>query len=195
MKATEVRAYLVHIEVEVVGDGFVVADVPPSGLPEKIVAKDRDDLLGAVIKIAGSYYDSYQRVLAGDPSFYRPSEGEMSWKDRKLLTQWLDNGRRGVSSNAIATRLSGIGCGAESPFGNYPHDPSDFLRCEKLLDAVPSFRDRLDEMREESPEWAALVDAWEEIRFLIDLDRTETPERAPRAYKRMHEICEGAREA
>ncbi|MBI9110343.1 hypothetical protein [Maridesulfovibrio ferrireducens] len=110
----------------------------------------------------------------------------------KNFVEWLASGRRGLSSNTLATRLSGINC-CGSWGSRYPSDPSDFIRCQKLLDVVPGFRERLGEMREESPEWAGLVDSWDVIANLIELDLADTPEVCPRAYKKMKSILEGVR--
>jgi len=108
--------------------------------------------------------------------------------------EWLANGRRGVSSNAIASRLSGINCSGEKDgFGNHPSDPADFLRCEKLLDAVPEFRNRLMEMADESPVWDALCCRWYEIKAVIERDLEETNgQRSPNGYALMKEVIKGA---
>jgi hypothetical protein len=84
--------------------------------------------------------------------------------------QWLANGERGLSSNAIATKLSGIDCMLYEPRGwetlLYPSDHDDFKRCMKLLDQVPEFRERLYEMKDVSEVWSRLVDNWDEFEKL-----------------------------
>lgn len=83
------------------------------------------------------------------------------------FTTWLANGERGESSNAIATKLSGIDCRwDENTTLPHPSDPSDFKRCMKLLDQVPEFRERLNEMKEVSEVWSKLVDNWDEFERL-----------------------------
>lgn len=79
--------------------------------------------------------------------------------------EWLRTGERGLSSEAIFSKLTGINILSPHPLGNAPHpyDPDDFQRCEKLLRAVPDFRARLNEMRKCSKEWNSLVENWDKI--------------------------------
>lgn len=128
------------------------------------------------------------------------------WEEIRLsnvnqgLVQWLANGKRGISSNTIATRLSGIDCLGTYANGvprneSYPRDPSDFIKCQKLLKAVPGFRNRLDEMKSVSKEWAILVNHWSEIEGLIESDFRETNgKRCPTAYSRMKELLDSVRD-
>lgn len=74
--------------------------------------------------------------------------------------QYLAAGVRGASAKSIAAHLGGFG----DQDGSYPHDADDFARCEALLDAIPEFRERLDEMAEVNAYWAALVPVWEHLR-------------------------------
>ena len=94
-----------------------------------------------------------------------------------LFTHWLASGERGLSSEAIVSRLTGEKVGRSYGHGkDYPHDPGDFRRCQKLLDAVPLARLAFPAMREVSPQWARLVDAWDDIAAAID------SKDAPRGY-------------
>lgn len=112
---------------------------------------------------------------------------------KKAFIQWLANGERGISSNTIATRLSGIDCMPKNWRKDHPHDPADFLRCEKLLDAVPEFRDRLSEMQAESPVWKALYLRWDDIKETIECDLEATDgKRVTNAYVLMKDIIKGA---
>lgn len=85
-------------------------------------------------------------------------------KDDFIL--WLANGARGVSSNTIATVLSGIDCLAGHRM-SHPLDKSDFYRCDMLIQQVPEFKERLDEMAKISQYWAALVKDWDYSRMHI----------------------------
>lgn len=63
---------------------------------------------------------------------------------------------------------------------HHPHDPSDLCRCLRVSPNAPTH------MRERSPEWAALVDHWDE---LADMLAEEHPAgTAPRTYARMREL-------
>ena len=76
--------------------------------------------------------------------------------------EWLANGERGISSETMFWHLAGIRRRRAILVG-HPHDPADFIRCEKMLAAVPEFRERMWEMITVSPVWAKLVDHWQEI--------------------------------
>lgn len=107
--------------------------------------------------------------------------------------QWLASGERGLSSNAIFTKMTGINT-AKHPrdAGFYPLDPNDLTRCVKLLEAVPEFRPRINEMAEVSPEWAALVGRWDELVQTLDKEvpgwREGAHGSAPRTYALMKEL-------
>lgn len=66
------------------------------------------------------------------------------------FADWLARGERGISSETIVSRLSGIPVGTYRWSSNYPHDPADFRRCELLLRWVPVARIGLPAMRGES---------------------------------------------
>lgn len=108
---------------------------------------------------------------------------------------WLGNGERGVSSNTIFTKLTGVDALGDWP-GSHPHDPADLMRCEKLLRLFPELRLRMPEMAAVSPEWAGLVAEWND---LVALVLEEAPEwmkgrgRAPKTFNRMQQIIDGAR--
>ncbi len=76
---------------------------------------------------------------------------------RKLI-EWALGDSVGMSARCLARHMIGM-----PTDGSYPHDGGDFGRCEKLLDVMPSFRERLSEMASVNAYWAALVPRWEEI--------------------------------
>jgi hypothetical protein len=98
----------------------------------------------------------------------------------KRAAQWAAGRNTGVSSKAILGVM--VGKPPESRFC-YPHDGGDLGRCIGLLEAVPEFRDRLQEMRKVGPEWAALIDHWDELEGMY---RTKDD----RLYERMQEILD-----
>ncbi len=94
--------------------------------------------------------------------------------------QWLAFGERGMSSEALFLRLTGISPGRPSrcEFDErdrtaHPYDPDDLRRCRLMLEAVPAARARLQEAAELSPAWAALVAIWPELEATMD---GETPD-------------------
>lgn len=107
------------------------------------------------------------------------------------LKHWARYGDRGISSNAMVEVFEGYPQGlinGWSPFGNHPHDPSDFNRCYKLLEAVPGYREQLPKMKAVSNTWKVLVEHWSELEEL--LLEEEPSGKAPKMYKRMRQLIE-----
>lgn len=109
--------------------------------------------------------------------------------DRSLFTDWLIDGERGVSSEAMLSHLTG-GSRRDRDNWDHPFDCDDFRRCELLLRAVPVARLVLSNMATRSPAWANLVTVWPAIVSLMEeeapgiFDRKRWPEgaRCPKAY-------------
>lgn len=78
----------------------------------------------------------------------------------KRAARWAAGSNTGESSKAMLKVMLG-----ERPKTSfcYPHDNSDLGRCIGLLDAVPEYRERLDEMKAIGPEWKALIEHWPEL--------------------------------
>lgn len=74
------------------------------------------------------------------------------------LAQWWKGRDRGLSSEAIALWFT-YGDGTTA----HPIDPSDFGRCERLMRAVPEVREWFPAMANVSPQWARLVEQWDDI--------------------------------
>ena len=71
---------------------------------------------------------------------------------------WLMSDDTGVSSKTIMHVMEGC---APPSFGvDVPHDRSDFGRCHRLLEAFPSYRDRMREVADRYPMWGPLVREW-----------------------------------
>src|SRR5579875_546641 len=104
------------------------------------------------------------RYAAG--SGRREGRGPMTEIER--AAEWLLSDDTGLSSMAIVARM----LGARHGHFPYPHDPSDLGRCLRLLERIPEWRARLGEMTAASPEWAALIGAWDELERLY---RREEP--------------------
>jgi hypothetical protein len=82
---------------------------------------------------------------------------------------WLQNGERGMSSEAMCFHLMGK-TGSKS----HPWDPDDFRRCYLLLKAVPewngfTYRQRMKSL---SPEWARLIDQWDKLTGMLEEQMT-----------------------
>lgn len=73
--------------------------------------------------------------------------------------RWLFGPDTGASSVTLCCVMLGV-----IPKGAYyPHDPSDFGRCARLLECIPEWKPRIHEMASVSPKWASLVKAWDQI--------------------------------
>lgn len=108
------------------------------------------------------------------------------------LAAWLVSDHTGLSSRRMASRLSATRYMPEAEPA-YPRDPADFGRCLGLLEACPELRDRLPRMADDGPEWAALVEHWDELEALW---REESPSgTAPKLFERMKELLRGAFES
>lgn len=120
-----------------------------------------------------------------------------TWKeptvDQKLLIEekalwWLQNGERGMSSEAMCFCLMG------KPMGNvsHPYDPDDFKRCYKLLQAVPEWKDQLHRLKTLSPAWSKLVDNWGRLTEMYERNVKENWKNAKRVgmYEFMQTLIE-----
>ena len=98
---------------------------------------------------------------------------------------WLLIGERGASSDTMFGTFIGV------PFcrdEQHPYDPSDLLRCVKLLRDVPEFRGRMEEMRNVSSVWSRFVDHWDELTSLLADEMADGVHNATRTYDLMLKI-------
>lgn len=85
---------------------------------------------------------------------------------------WFSNAERGMSSETMWHCFMGL----KPARICYPHDPSDFSRCYKLLEAVPEWKSRayMNRLKNLSTEWRNLVDNWEKLtKMFEENERTE----------------------
>ena len=82
---------------------------------------------------------------------------EESIRDKAMW--WISNGRVGMSSKTMWNFFLG---NKNYPI-DYPHDPDDFSRCYKLLQAVPEWKPRISELQSLSPQWKNLSDNWDKL--------------------------------
>lgn len=88
------------------------------------------------------------------------------------LAAWFGSDHVGMSSAFMARRLAplaGLVCPPHRirDVFAYPHDPSDFWRCLKLLEAVPELSAHVPAMAEHGPIWLAYVKHWAEMTALF----------------------------
>ena len=100
------------------------------------------------------------------------------------LDAWFSSDDTGLSSQYLASVLSDRGL-IEN---NHPHDPTDFGRSKRLLDAVPELRAKLPRLADakHGPVWNAIYSNWVELENLYDEERPTG--QAPKLSARMKEI-------
>ncbi len=96
---------------------------------------------------------------------------------------WIVGGDTGASSKALWAVMMG-----QKSDKSFPHDPSDLGRCLRLLDKVPEWKPRMNEMAVVSPYWSALVENWTELEKLWTDEAASG--KAPKTYARMRAILD-----
>ena len=118
----------------------------------------------------------------------------MQYGTMSQALNWAANGERGVSSNTIfAVMTNTVDKDRKDAWHHYsyPHDPSDFIRCMKLLKTVPAWRHRLRDVVDVFPEWEKLVERWDEIEAMI---KAESPSgKYSKAYEMIRACLEDVR--
>lgn len=119
------------------------------------------------------------------------SSAPISCTEEKMdqrLADWLANGDRGASSEAMCKHFFGVPVDAGK---SHPYDPSDFQRCIRFLDATQS-HDMVPTMAIVSLEWGLLANNWAELSGLYEQESSQ--DTAPLLYERMKELLDSARE-
>ena len=99
---------------------------------------------------------------------------------------WLAGGDTGISSKTIWFVMMGRENTERYWRASPPSDPSDFGRCYRLLQVMPSWRVRLPDVAAKHPAWSGLVEHWDELTALYE---EELPKRsAPKLYARMKQL-------
>lgn len=108
------------------------------------------------------------------------------------LLEWALGNDTGISSMTICAVMTGTPINPR--FGpDVPHDPSDFGRCYRLLALFPTWRNRLPEVAERYPIWGPMVEAWDELTALYEVEALNTSGAAPLLYARMVELRDAGR--
>lgn len=107
--------------------------------------------------------------------------------------RWIAGDDTGVSSKMIWAHMLNVTC--KPPWWRYPSDPADLGRCLRLLELVPEWKQRIKEMAEHGPTWAALVAHWDELEQSMRDEvgiAWEKGDKAPRTYAHMRRILKDA---
>lgn len=112
--------------------------------------------------------------------------------------EWRAVGQQGLSSATLFFHATGLLPGYISDRGNptdHPHDPADLNRCLLLIEMAPEIGAKLPVMRAVSPQWAALVDHWDDLVASFHDEaglNWSKAESAPRTYAMMRKLLDGA---
>ena len=113
------------------------------------------------------------------------------------VVNWLVSGERGLSSESIVEYLYGLPILERHWRRSAPHhplDPADLRRCLLLLAESPETAAQFPRMREATPEWERLVDAWDglERQFLAEIGELRGPAHwsAPLTYAAMKRVLD-----
>ncbi|WP_162815004.1 hypothetical protein [Erythrobacter aureus] len=98
------------------------------------------------------------------------------WRTR--AENWKYRGEVGLSAKTIYNHFMGH-AGAKP---SVPQDPSDLRRCLLLLEHVPEWKPRMDEMRTVSAQWALLIDRWDDLLKTYAEELADGTGKAPRTY-------------
>lgn len=93
------------------------------------------------------------------------ADQKQSMKERALW--WIVNGHVGLSSKTMWNYFMGY----KDFEVNHPHDPDDFSRCQKLLEAIPEWKKRVPELSILSKEWKALSSNWEKLTEMYEKNK------------------------
>lgn len=141
-----------------------------------------------VVRVKG---DRYPELRFPDFDAAADPDGRAYPMSLSVFAEWLFDGYRGTpSESAIVRHLTGLDAPNEDggAVPDYPCTPADFRLCEALLERVPEARRRFGVMSDVSPQWARLVDDWDELRELSEQDSQQSGGDDGRLAERLSEI-------
>ena len=99
------------------------------------------------------------------PKTWVEPQPDMSQSEYERIDWWIENGQKGTSSKTMLYICYGKRLTSEL---SHPLDPSDFMRCHKLVQTVPEIKNRFYALKEHSPVWSNLVDNWDKLTELLE---------------------------
>lgn len=103
----------------------------------------------------------------------------------KSLGQWFADQDTGISSEAMATIAMGAKKSKLARF-DAPHDPADFGRCYRLVQAVPELREHFPRIGRMVPAFAEILKEWDSLCALYLQDLPSG--RSDALYRRIKEL-------
>lgn len=132
---------------------------------DSVVAIDIAQRIGATLVIGSPENIEQLRALKLPISAERARDVSLARISNvpQAVVEWLADGNRGLSSEAICKQVFGIPLSAKT---DHPRDPADFGRCLEFLAVIGAgywMCYLKDQMRGVSPEWKRLIDNWDAI--------------------------------
>lgn len=109
----------------------------------------------------------------------------LSTQAQRELGNWILHGNTGISSETMAA----IALGATNASGyraDAPHDPSDFGRCYKLVQAVPEIREHFPRIAKKVKQFAGILREWDDLVRIYERDKPKGE--SDELYKRIREL-------
>lgn len=104
----------------------------------------------------------------------------------KRASWWIVSQRTDLSSTTIWGVLMGVPAVAID--ADVPANASDFNRCAELLELIPEWKPRLQEVAAAFPEWKGIVLGWDRLYArLLDLRASMATQAQHEAYLRFRE--------
>ncbi len=97
--------------------------------------------------------------------FVAPTDPALKFHQGSLeqrAQQWLCSNDTGASSGFLVGAITGLRTDFSDEV-SYPHDIDDFGCCHRMLEWLPELRARLPKVAQDHPEWAPLIEHWDEL--------------------------------
>ena len=109
--------------------------------------------------ILGKKIKAFKSLHNDCPQTWTEPEADQTKSTQEKAMWWIANGDVGMSSK---TMWNFFMKNKQFPI-NHPHDPDDFSRCYKLLEAVPEWKILVPRLAVLSKEWKALSENWDKL--------------------------------
>lgn len=113
--------------------------------------------------------DAFNELHKDCKQTWKEPEVNQDLTTTKKAMWWLANGETGTSSKTMWNCFMN---NENFPI-NHPYDPDDFSRCYKLLEVVLEWKKRLHQLKGLSYEWDNLIDNWDELTRMYELNVKE----------------------
>lgn len=99
----------------------------------------------------------------------KPAKPDMALIDENAV-RWLANGNRGISSNTLFEKITGMSCGRHDDHLDAPSDAWDLARCMRLVVVCPQFRPLIHRVRTVNRRWGIVVENWDILEAILRVE-------------------------